>query len=125
MTGPSAAKLVSADYHGAELEVVRSRCVSRVGVKGIVVRDLRGVFEVVTRGDKMKIVPKEGTVFRFCVPVPGSVTEDAEKQVERGGQGEGEKKAKDLVFELHGDQFMHRAADRANRKFKSHFLPDL
>ena len=36
-----------------------------------------------------------------------------------------EKKPKDLVFELHGDQFKYRAADRANRKFKSHFLPDL
>jgi ribonuclease P protein subunit POP4 len=32
---------------------------------------------------------------------------------------------KDLVFELHGDQFEYRAADRANRKFKSHFLSDL
>jgi ribonuclease P protein subunit POP4 len=29
------------------------------------------------------------------------------------------------VFELHGNQFIHRAADRANKKFKSHFLPDL
>ncbi|TVY32789.1 Ribonuclease P protein subunit [Lachnellula subtilissima] len=63
VTGPAAAKLCSADYHGAELEVVRSRCVSRVGVRGIVVRDMRGVFEVVTKGDRVKVVPKEGTVF--------------------------------------------------------------
>ncbi|TVY86497.1 Ribonuclease P protein subunit, partial [Lachnellula willkommii] len=127
VTGPAAAKLCSADYHGAELEVVRSRCVSRVGVRGIVVRDLRGVFEVVTKGDRVKVVPKEGTVFRFTVPiplpVPISMAEEVDGQAEEKGPKEEAKK--DLVFELHGNQFMYRAADRANRKFKPHFLPDL
>lgn len=119
--GAGAAKLVSADYHGAELEVVRSRCVGRVGVRGIVVRDLRGVFEVVTREDKVKVVPKEGTVFRFVVPRKMETEEqvgDEEKEEEKG-------KEKTLIFELHGDQFQYRAADRANKKFKAHFLPDL
>jgi RNase P/RNase MRP subunit p29 len=46
--------LASADMHGAMVEVVRSRCVSRVGVKGIVVRDCKHVFEIVTRGDCVK-----------------------------------------------------------------------
>jgi ribonuclease P protein subunit POP4 len=46
--------LVSADMHGALLEVVRSRCVSRVGLKGIVVRDSKFVFEVVTEGNALK-----------------------------------------------------------------------
>lgn len=130
VTGPAAAKLCSADYHGAELEVVRSRCVSRVGVRGIVVRDLRGVFEVVTRGDRVKVVPKEGTVFRFTVPIPIPVpiskAEEVDGQIEKVGKGGPKEEAKkDLVFELHGNQFMYRAADRANKKFKSHFLPDL
>lgn len=48
------AKLVSADYHGAEVEVVRSRCASRVGVKGIVVRDTKFTFVVVTEKDEVK-----------------------------------------------------------------------
>lgn len=47
-------KLASADFHGAEVEVVRSRCVGRVGVRGIVVRDTKFTFEVVTRGDVVK-----------------------------------------------------------------------
>ena len=38
---------------------------------------------------------------------------------------EGESGKKNLVFELHGDQFRYRAVDRANKKFKTHFLPDL
>ena len=48
------AKLASADYHGAMLEVVRSPCVSRVGVKGIVVRDTKFTFTLVTRANQVK-----------------------------------------------------------------------
>lgn len=112
VTAGTAAKLCSADFHGAELEVVRSRCVSRVGVRGIVVRDSKFAFVLVTRRDQVKTVPKEHTIFRFTVPRPA--TEGKEKETLR-----------DFVFELHGDQFIYRAADRANRKFKEHFRTDL
>lgn len=47
-------KLASADFHGAEIEVVRSRCASRVGMKGIVVRDTKFTFVVVTEKDEAK-----------------------------------------------------------------------
>ncbi|KAK8231356.1 hypothetical protein HDK77DRAFT_61255 [Phyllosticta capitalensis] len=103
-------KLVSADFHGALLEVVRSRCVGRVGVKGIVVKDTKFTFVVVTPADEVKTVPKEHTIFRFQLPL-------VEKQAEDG--------PRPLVFELHGSQFENRAPDRANRKFKQHFSPDL
>ncbi|KAH8593497.1 Rof/RNase P-like protein [Bisporella sp. PMI_857] len=119
VSAATAAKLCSAEFVGAEVEVVRSRCVSRVGVRGIVVKDSKFTFEVVTRGDAVKVLPKEGTVFRVAVP---EVSEG------RGGEGGGEddkEGSKDLVFELHGDQFIFRAADRANRKFKPKYLPDL
>ena len=128
-----AARLCAVDYHGAEIEVVRSRCVSRVGVRGIVVKDSKFVFEVVTRKDQVKIVPKEHTVFRFNIPRRGRHCEEkAEEGVvtegEKGKVGKGEQNGegkRDLVFELHGNQFIYRAVDRANRKFKSHFLPDV
>ena len=129
-----AANLCSADYHGAEVEVVRSRCVSRVGVRGIVVKDSKFVFEIVTRGNAVKIVPKEHTIFRFAIPRPAKMVEEKKDEHGMGGdsceKAENKKEAsgdgkRDLVFELHGDQFIFRAADRANRKFKSHFLPDL
>ncbi|KAG9244259.1 Rof/RNase P-like protein [Calycina marina] len=111
------AKLCSADYHGAEVEVVRSRCVSRVGVKGIVVKDSKFTFEIVTRRDVVKIVPKEGTIFRFTTAVDGGAPVEEQKQ---------EKEVlKDFVFELHGDQFTLRAADRAGKKFKPHYLRDI
>ncbi|KAG4435507.1 hypothetical protein IFR05_009006 [Cadophora sp. M221] len=126
VTTSMATRLCSADFHGAELEVVRSRCVSRVGVKGIVVRDSRYVFEVVTKGDGVKTLPKEHTVFRFTVPRPKKEEAEAVEGAKDEAMVEGEKETpKDVVFELHGDQFEYRAADRATRKFKPHYLPDL
>lgn len=46
--------LASADMHGAEITVVRSRCVSRVGLEGIVVRDTRFTFEIITKRNIVK-----------------------------------------------------------------------
>lgn len=104
--------LVSADYHGALVEVVRSRCVSRVGLRGIVVKDTKYTFEIITNKDELKTVPKEHTIFRFEVPL--------EKK-----EGSDEQRKKPLVFEIHGSQFESRAADRANKRFKTHIDPDL
>jgi ribonuclease P protein subunit POP4 len=59
------------------------------------------------------------------VPFPGTTADGVEERKEAELKTDGEKKPKDLVFELHGDQFQHRAADRANKKFKPHFFPDL
>ncbi|CAG7918856.1 unnamed protein product [Penicillium olsonii] len=104
-------KLASADYHGAEVEVVRSRCAGRVGVNGIVVRDTKFTFVVVTPRDEMKTVPKEHTVFRFTVPLPKPLA-SADQQKESAEE------SKSLIFELHGSQFENKPVDRANKKFK-------
>ncbi|KAI7463863.1 RNase P/MRP, p29 subunit [Hortaea werneckii] len=117
--------LVSADYHGALLEVTRSRCLSRVGVKGIVVKDTKFTFEVVTVRDEVKVLPKEHSVFRFEVPLE----DDGEQAGEETGEGSGavkkEEERKPLVFEIQGGQFENRAPDRANKKFRAHYDPDL
>jgi ribonuclease P protein subunit POP4 len=111
VTAASAGQLlVSADMHGAVLEVVRSRCVSRVGLKGIVVRDTKFTFEIITEKNAVKDIPKEHTMFRFEVAPPAT---------------EGEDKPKPLVFEILGEQFQARAPDRANKKFRMHYQPDL
>lgn len=112
----AASKLSSADMHGAEVEVVRSGCVGRVGIKGIVIKDARFVFEVITPKNKVKLVPKEGTLFRVEIPPPKADSDVA------ATEGEIATPKKSLVFEIHGDQFTVRSADRANRRFKPHFL---
>jgi ribonuclease P protein subunit POP4 len=109
-------KLVSADFHGAEVEVVRSRCSGRVGLKGIVVRDTKFTFVIVTPKDEVKNIPKEQTIFRFCVPLPDSKGAEEKESTENGA--EGMENSKKLVFELHGSQFQNRPADRVNKKFK-------
>lgn len=126
------AKLASADFHGAEVEAVRSRCVGTVGVKGIVVRDTMFTFEVVTRRGEVKVLPKEHSVFRFEVPVDeGEAEEDKDTAMESDEVGEETKgtadvaRGKSLVFEIHGDQFKVRAPDRATKKFRLHISPDL
>ena len=51
-------------------------------------------------------IPKEHSIFRFCVPLP--IEKDVQPEIT----------PKDLVFELHGSQFENRPVDRANKKFK-------
>ncbi|KAK5049046.1 hypothetical protein LTR84_005468 [Exophiala bonariae] len=96
------ALLASADFHGAEMEVVRCADVGKVGIKGIVVRDTKFTFVVVTAKDEVKTLPKKDTVFRYEILLSGKDGLEGRK----------------LVFELHGNQIELRPADRANRKFK-------
>ncbi|KAL2761090.1 hypothetical protein ACRALDRAFT_205080 [Sodiomyces alcalophilus JCM 7366] len=134
----AAAKLSAAEMHGAEVEVVRSSCPSRVGIRGIVVKDARFVFEIVTPRDHIKIVPKEGTMFRVELPLedppeshgekqqkgqPGPETQDqAMSGTAMAGEDATAARPRKFAFEILGDQFLHRGADRANKKFKTHFL---
>ena len=46
--------MASADYHGAEMTVVRSRCASMVGLEGIVVRDTKFTFQIITKENQLK-----------------------------------------------------------------------
>ncbi len=110
----AAAKLASADFHGAEVEVVRSGCVSRVGTKGIVIKDSKFAFEIITRKNRLKLVPKEATVFRLEVPAKTKETEGAKQD-----------QPPTMVVEIHGEQFQFRSADRATKKFRSHFSKKL
>lgn len=102
--------LASADYHGAILEVVRSRCPSRVGLKGIVVKDTKFTFELITRTNELKTVPKEHTLFRFELPLDTTDTASM---------------AKPLIFDILGNQFQTRAPERATRKFRWHVDLDI
>lgn len=108
----ASAKLASAEFVGAEILVVRSFCPSRVGIFGIVIKDSRFTFEIITRSNQTKIIPKEGTVFRLEIP-PSLLSDPSHS------------KRKDLVIDIRGENLRHRPADRANKKFKLHFLDGL
>ncbi|KAF1990763.1 ribonuclease P complex subunit Pop4 [Aulographum hederae CBS 113979] len=103
--------LASAEFVGARFTVVRCNCVSRVGVEGIVIRDTKGSFVVVTEKQGVKILPKEKTVFGFEISMREG-TEEKEQE-------------KALRCELYGDQFITRPADRSKRLMKVKIMKDL
>jgi ribonuclease P protein subunit POP4 len=59
-------------------------------------------------------IPKKDTIFRVEIPFPNS----AEERVDAIDGDADPPRPRNLVFELHGNQFEFRPADRANRKFK-------
>lgn len=123
----AAAKMTAADFHGAEVEVVRSGCVGRVGIKGIVIKDTRFVFDIITPKNTIKTVPKEGTTFRIAVPppLPETLKHGEAAQREDRTQETPQAPSKSLVFEILGNQFSVRPAERTNKKFKLHFFRDI
>jgi ribonuclease P protein subunit POP4 len=48
-------------------------------------------------------------MFRFEIPLAGKHAEES----------------RPLLFEINGEQFQTRAPDRANRKFRMHYQPDV
>ncbi|KAJ3196078.1 oxidation resistance protein 1 [Irineochytrium annulatum] len=87
-----ASKLAHADLHGAVLTVTKSRCPSLVRISGILIRETENVFDIVTRKDVVKRVPKAGSIFAF--EVMGRIV---------------------TVF---GDHYRCRAVERMGKKFK-------
>lgn len=60
-------RLRQIDYHGAMIEVVRSKTKGIIGLKGIVIQETKNVFIVVTEGDCLKVIPKEDNLFQIEV----------------------------------------------------------
>ncbi|MCJ1425861.1 hypothetical protein MMC29_003761 [Sticta canariensis] len=124
MAQSAGSKLASADYHGAEMTVVRSRCTGLVGLTGIVVRDTKFTIQIITKKNQLKIIPKKHTIFRFEIQQPGP--NDGMRLEGRTGQDANPNQSlKIFIFELHGSQFENRATDRATKKFKHKHMIDL
>ncbi|XP_061564190.1 ribonuclease P protein subunit p29 [Cololabis saira] len=85
-------KFLKADFHGAIITVVRSRCPSYVGASGILVQEFKHVFKIITKDDKLKVIPKRNSVF----------------SVEING----------FVSHIFGSKFEQRASERSAKKFK-------
>jgi len=142
VTAQSAGSLLgSADYHGADLMVVRSRCVGMVGLRGIVVRDTKFTFQVITNKNELKsmflaprlintavlthwaALPKRHSIFR--VEIPQATGLKSVPAAEKMATEEGDPDAKPLAYEIHGSHFENRATDRATKKFKQRNMFDL
>ncbi len=48
----SDAQLLKSDFHGSEIEVIKSRCFTLVGLSGIVVQETFSTFKIVNQSKK-------------------------------------------------------------------------
>lgn len=85
-------KLLKADFHGALITVVKSRCPSYVGATGIILQEMKHIFKIITKENKLKVIPKSNSV--FSVEIDG------------------------FVSYIYGSKFQFRASERSARKFK-------
>ncbi|KAF8063538.1 Rof/RNase P-like protein [Lyophyllum atratum] len=116
-------KLVKADFHGSIMTVRQSKNPCLVGISGIVIHETENAFKIVTQRDKMKLIPKENSIFAFAVPLystlPPSYKQDQPLPLpDPKASKTTALQAPHIEFELHGNQFRFRSADRAGRKFK-------
>ncbi|TDL25557.1 RNase P/MRP, p29 subunit [Rickenella mellea] len=123
------AKLIKADFHGCIMSVKQSKNPSLVGLTGIVVHETENAFKVVTADDKVKLLPKQNSIFTFCVPLYAAPQSGPEARLDNiavpsaPGSEVPERSTSStpipqMQFELYGNQFRFRSADRAGRKFK-------
>uniref|UniRef100_A0A8C3BWH1 Ribonuclease P protein subunit p29 n=1 Tax=Cairina moschata TaxID=8855 RepID=A0A8C3BWH1_CAIMO len=86
------AKLLKADLHGAIVTVTKSKCPSYVGITGIILQEFKHVFKIITKEDKLKVVPKLNNV--FSLEIDG------------------------FISYIYGSKFQLRASERSAKKFK-------
>lgn len=92
-------KIMKADYHGAKIAVIRSKCPSLVGVNGIILQDTKNTFRLIGKDDIIRTVPKETSKFEIILD-----------------------KAR---LEVLGKELCIRPAERSVKKFKNTQIPDL
>ncbi|OCH95519.1 RNase P/MRP, p29 subunit [Obba rivulosa] len=125
------AKLVKADFHGAIITVRQSKNPCLVNLSGIVVHETENALKVVTRKDQLKLIPKQNSIFALPIPLflfdsqPTSALCTSLTGVFGSPPADPAESTSVTVldlpymeFELYGNQFCFRAAERASRKFK-------
>ncbi|XP_042294728.1 ribonuclease P protein subunit p29 isoform X2 [Sceloporus undulatus] len=92
-------KMLKADLHGALVTVTKSKCPSYVGTMGIIVQEMKHIFKIITKEDKLKVIPKLNNVF----------------SIELDG----------FVSYIYGSRIQFRASERSAKKFKGRGTLDL
>ncbi|KAI0721687.1 RNase P/MRP, p29 subunit [Cerioporus squamosus] len=109
------AKLIKADFHGAIVTVRQSKNPCLVGLSGIIVHETENAFKVITRNDQLKMLPKQKSIFVFAVPLYATPALPPRPST---GPLRTILDMPHIEFELYGNHFCYRAAERTGRKFK-------
>ncbi|XP_006458896.1 hypothetical protein AGABI2DRAFT_200755 [Agaricus bisporus var. bisporus H97] len=117
-------KLVKADFHGAVISVRQSKNPCLVGITGIIIHETENAFKIITKTNAVKLIPKANSIFALSIPLystlPPSHNADTPFPI-LGPEETPETTVLDkphFEFDLYGNQFRFRSADRAGRKFK-------
>ncbi|ESO81963.1 hypothetical protein LOTGIDRAFT_198435 [Lottia gigantea] len=94
-----AQKLLKADLHGAIITVIKSRCPSYIHTTGILLQETRNTFNIITKNNKIKCIPKLHSIFT----------------IENAG----------ILYTIYGNQFKVKSSERSIRKFKTKATLDL
>lgn len=92
-------RLLKIDYHGAEFKVVNAKCSSFISLKGIVAKETKNTFILITMCDELKCVPKKSTIF-MC-------------------------EIEGYRVMINGDAVLGRPAMRSNKKIKGNYFGNL
>ncbi|XP_071448754.1 ribonuclease P protein subunit p29 [Hetaerina americana] len=91
--------LLKADYHGAYVQVVRSKCSSLVGLGGIIIFETKNTFKIIGEDNLVRVVPKQSSLFRFQL--------------------------KGYEYVILGQHFCYRPSERSVKKIKNRVLSEL
>ncbi|XP_076665125.1 ribonuclease P/MRP subunit POP4 [Andrena cerasifolii] len=86
-------QLIKADFHGAKISVVGSKCPSLVGLNGIVIQDTKNTFRICGKDDTIRTIPKDVVIMNIYL--------------------------KQIKLELFGKDLCIRPTERTIKKFKA------
>ncbi|KOC69292.1 Ribonuclease P protein subunit p29, partial [Habropoda laboriosa] len=62
-------QLIKADFHGAEISVVGSKCPTLVGLRGIVIQDTKNTFRICGKDNIVRTIPKDVVIMKIYLTV--------------------------------------------------------
>ncbi|XP_076231929.1 ribonuclease P/MRP subunit POP4 [Calliopsis andreniformis] len=85
-------QLIKADFHGAEISIIGSKCPSLVGLNGIVIQDTKNTFRICGKDNTIRTIPKDVVVINIYL--------------------------KDIELKLFGKDISIKPTERTIKKFK-------
>ena len=127
-------KILKADFTGIRIQVISARNPSLAGIEGIVVEETSGTFVLVSPDDRVRVIPKAGTMFRLSFPAYSPSARMSQLESDSMPDAvldmpptasrihEHLSLSLDILprveLDLMGSNFQHRSTDRAGRKFR-------
>ncbi|WWC57871.1 uncharacterized protein I303_100406 [Kwoniella dejecticola CBS 10117] len=110
-------KISKADLTGLKIQIVSSKNPSLIGQNGIIIEETYSTFRLVTPVEnRVKVMPKSGSLFRIYIPAysPGNTKNSkAEEEIE-----DFLNRCPKLQIDLLGDNFLNKSGDRPGKKLK-------